>query len=160
MQLTETQQASVRGWIESGKSLSEVQNLLRSEYNLNFTYMDVRFLVDDLSLELKTPAKPVQPEKKAEPTGSADEDADEVLDLDPVGEPATGGVKVTVDRITRPGAVVSGQVTFSDGQHAQWSLDQMGRLGLAGTPPGYKPGQQDIMGFQQQLQELLARSGM
>ncbi|MCD8482677.1 MAG: hypothetical protein LR015_08450 [Verrucomicrobia bacterium] len=163
MQLTQVQQSAVRQWIEAGKTLSEVQTLLRSEHGLSLTYMDVRFLVDDLALEIKSPAKPKADAKTTDlsaPAEAQEPAEDDVLDMDPVGEPASAGpVKVSLDRITRPGAVVSGQVTFSDGTSAQWSLDQMGRLGLSGTAPGYKPNQQDIIAFQQRLQELLSSSG-
>ena len=31
---------------------------------------------------------------------------------------------MSVDQITKPGAIVSGKVTFSDGQIADWYLDQ------------------------------------
>jgi hypothetical protein len=67
---------------------------------------------------------------------------------------------VTVDQIARAGALVSGKVTFSDGQGAEWYLDQTGRLGLAPMAPGYRPPQADIAEFQRLLQEELARMGM
>jgi hypothetical protein len=56
--------------------------------------------------------------------------------------------------------LVSGKVTFTDGQSAEWYLDQTGRLGLAPMAPGYRPPQADIAEFQRQLQEELARMGM
>jgi hypothetical protein len=61
--------------------------------------------------------------------------------------------------VTRPGALVSGSVTFSDGNTAQWSLDQFGRLGLSAKTPGYKPSQNDIVAFQTELQRQLAKTG-
>jgi hypothetical protein len=54
---------------------------------------------------------------------------------------------------------VSGSVTFSDGVRAQWSLDQTGRLGLAGVKPGYRPNQTDVQEFQLALQKELAKQG-
>jgi hypothetical protein len=68
-------------------------------------------------------------------------------------------VKVEVDRLMKPGALVSGSVTFSDGVKAQWSLDQAGRLGLAGVKPGYRPSQTDVQEFQLALQKELAKQG-
>ena len=53
--------------------------------------------------------------------------------------PGGGKVSVTVDQITKPGAIVSGKVTFSDGQNAEWYLDQAGRLGVVPKQQGYKP---------------------
>jgi hypothetical protein len=66
---------------------------------------------------------------------------------------------VTVDQIARPGALVSGKVTFSDGNSAEWYLDQMGRLGLSPQQQGYRPSQTDLMTFQTELQNQLAQMG-
>jgi hypothetical protein len=73
---------------------------------------------------------------------------------------AASGVSVTVDQVTRPGALVSGKVNFSDGKSADWYLDQMGRLGLAPKEAGYKPSEDDLMDFQTELQTELARLGL
>ena len=59
----------------------------------------------------------------------------------------------------RPGAVVSGKVTFSDGQNAEWYLDQMGRLGVVPAQQGYKPAAADVQQFQAALQSELAKMG-
>ena len=66
---------------------------------------------------------------------------------------------MTIDQITRPGAMVSGRATFSDGQSAEWSLDQTGRLGLNPSTPGYRPSQQDVMDFQAELEKLARSQG-
>jgi hypothetical protein len=76
--------------------------------------------------------------------------------------PPPGGpskVSVSVDQIARPGAMVSGKVTFSDGQTADWFLDQMGRLGLAPAQKGYKPPAGDVEDFQIALQNELQKLG-
>jgi hypothetical protein len=65
-----------------------------------------------------------------------------------------------VDQVTRPGAIVSGGVTFSDGKTAEWYLDQTGRLGLAPAEKGYKPSEEDVMDFQAALQQELTKFGM
>lgn len=78
---------------------------------------------------------------------------------DTLDEAMAGRVAVSVDQLTRPGALVSGKVTFSDGKGAEWYLDQMGRLGLAPREKGYKPTQSDLMEFQAALQEQLAKLG-
>ena len=57
MKLTPEQNTAVAGWIAAGDSLSSVQKKLRETFELSFTYMDVRFLVDDLDLTL-VDAKP------------------------------------------------------------------------------------------------------
>jgi hypothetical protein len=73
--------------------------------------------------------------------------------------PAVGGLNVTIDQIARPNAMISGKVTFSDGEHAEWSLDQMGRLGLQPTTEGYRPVEADVIKFQTELQRLARTQG-
>ena len=66
---------------------------------------------------------------------------------------------MTVDQIARPGAMVSGKVTFSDGQKADWYLDQTGRLGMMPAVQGYKPLPADVQQFQLALQDEMAKMG-
>ena len=66
---------------------------------------------------------------------------------------------MSVDQITRPGAIVSGKVTFSDGQTADWYLDQTGRLGVVPKQQGYKPSAADVQQFQLALQQEVAKLG-
>ena len=68
MNLTEEQRQRVSAWILEGAKLSEIQNRLLSEFNLKFTYMEVRFLVDDLKL---TPKDPEPPKVVAPPAASS-----------------------------------------------------------------------------------------
>ena len=98
------------------------------------------------------PAVPASPAPAATP----------VHDLTPPPEtaPAGGKVSTSLDHIAKPGALVSGKVTFTDGQTAEWYLDQTGRLGMVPPVPGYRPPQADVPVFQQQLQEELAKLGM
>ncbi len=56
MTLTPEQTAAVSDWIAAGESLSAVQKKLREQFSVSMTYMDVRFLVDDLNLNLKDAA--------------------------------------------------------------------------------------------------------
>jgi hypothetical protein len=60
MTLTPEQKQSVAGWVAAGDNLSNVQQKLREQFQLSMTYMDVRFLVDDLNLELKDPKPPAK----------------------------------------------------------------------------------------------------
>ena len=172
MTLDETQQAMVREWIQSGLGLSEIQSKLESDLEITLTYMEVRFLVDDLGVMPKdkepdpepTPAPAEEPGPAPVNDGAGAPTPDSMGGMDPnpfTPEPGGeagggGGVSVNVDQITRAGALASGKVTFSDGKSAEWSLDQMGRLGLSAEEPGYKPSQEDVMEFQVQLQKLLS----
>ncbi len=54
---------------------------------------------------------------------------------------------------------MSGKVTFSDGQQADWYLDQTGRLGVIPKQQGYKPSPMDVQEFQLALQDELAKLG-
>jgi hypothetical protein len=79
--------------------------------------------------------------------------------LKPLPAASGSGLSVTVDQIARPGALVSGKVTFTDGQKAAWTLDQMGRLGLAADQKGYRPSPADLEQFQAALQTELGKMG-
>lgn len=184
MTLTPEQRSAVSQWVATGNSLAEIQRKLSDELQISMTYMDVRFLVDDLGLELKSAPPPAPPKPAAEPkaetapkkglfgklkdavTGSASdaEDApieealdEELLPEDPA--PGLGSVKVEVDRLTRPGTLVSGTVAFSDGVSAKWAMDQYGRLMLDAADKTYKPSQADVQAFQAELSMQLQRMG-
>jgi len=72
---------------------------------------------------------------------------------------ARGSVKVEIDRLVRPGAVVSGSVTFSDGTAGKWAMDQHGRLMLDTGKKGYQPSPGDVEVFQRELSTQLQRHG-
>ena len=59
MPLTPDQKAAVASWVVAGDNLSTVQKKLTEKFQVSLTYRDVRFLVDDLNLELKDPAPKV-----------------------------------------------------------------------------------------------------
>lgn len=160
MNLDETQKQKVAQWVAEGLKLSQIQTRIQDEFGLRITYMEVRFLVDDLKLTLKEPepvktAPPVLPTQPPPPVAPAAPTA-------PAPAPAhgPGGVKVSADAISRPGTLASGKVTFSDGMTAEWYLDQMGRLGLAPKTKGYRPTSADVQDFQAELESVLARLGM
>jgi len=157
MNLDEAQRQRVAAWVLQGAKLSEIQTRLAEEFKIKLTYMEVRFLVDDLKLKLKDP----EPPKVVEPPAAAP--AKLTVEKNPAPEgtlPAPGGkVSVGVDQITRPGAIVSGKVTFSDGQGAEWYLDQTGRLGVVPKVQGYKPSAADVQEFQIALQQEVAKLG-
>lgn len=152
MILEDAQKQRVAEWIADGMKLSEIQSKLDAEFGVRMTYMEVRFLMDDLSLKPVDPVPPPEEPAAAAQTAGEPPDAGEA----PAG---LGGVSVSVDHVTRPGSVVSGRVTFSDGVASEWYLDQMGRLGLVPSTPGYKPSEEDVMSFQTQLQQQLSKQG-
>ena len=156
MNLTEEQRQRVTAWILEGAKLADIQNRLMSEFTIKMTYMEVRLLVDDLKL---TPKDPEPPKAAAPPPEAPKPVAEKKSPLTAEPGPAPGGVSVGVDQIARPGAVVSGKVTFSDGQTADWYLDQSGRLAVVPKQQGYKPSAADVQQFQAALQNELMRMG-
>jgi hypothetical protein len=50
MELSDAQKVAVTRWIQEGRSLADVQRSLREDFEISITYMDVRFLVDDLDI--------------------------------------------------------------------------------------------------------------
>lgn len=173
MALTPEQTSAVASWVSAGDNLSAVQKKLQEEFGISMTYMDVRFLVDDLDLALKdkpepkgdvndvskaTPAKPKAPPAPAPgtPAPAADDD------IEPDAVPATpGAVVVEVDNVTLiPGAIASGKVVFSDGVTAKWIVDNTGRPGFTEvSQPGYRPTPEDGQEFISQLSAALQQKG-
>lgn len=170
MSLTPEQTTTVASWVATGDNLSTIQKKLREHFSIALTYMDVRFLVDDLNLQLKDAPKKadandvtkVQPA----PAPAAAPDADQGLTSETAttdeNAAAFGGVSVEVDAVTlRPGALASGKVTFSDGVTGKWIIDHQGRPGFTEiSQPGYRPNQADAQDFMQQLEAELQRRGM
>lgn len=154
MNLTDEQKSKVSEWIEAGASLNGIQERLRTELDITITFLETRFLLADLDLEIKEPEEPEPPVEKT-PAGDAAVEAKAKPEV-----PAAGGsVTVEVDQIARPGAAVSGKVTFSDGKKAAWHVNQYGELGLDPEEADYRPSEADVMTFQQQLQRMLREEG-
>ena len=154
MKLTPEQIETVKAWAADGETLSGIQKRLKSELGLSFTYLDTRMLVGDLGIELDEWKPKPKEEKPADEMATAVDEAPL-----PPASPTPGGLSVTVDKITRPGAMVSGRVTFSDGITNGWMVDQYGRLGLDPSTPGYRPPQADIPAFQAALDRELRKLG-
>lgn len=155
MQLDQEQKTLVAQWVKEGCGLSEIQRRITDQFKLNFTYMDVRFLVIELGLDIQDKLKPSAAPKTISPA-TAPEDAVPELAPEP---PAGGGVSVEVDRLTLPGALVSGTAVFSDGVKANWSLDQAGRLALGAKDKSYRPSAQDVQEFQMAIARELQKRG-
>ena len=151
--LTPEQISKVSAWVAEGATLSQIQERLSSQLEVSMTYMDVRFLVDDLNLALIEKEEPKKPEEAAAEAAPAEAAAP--------AETAQGAgvVTVEVDTIAQPHAMVSGHVTFSDGEKADWYIDHQGRPGMAARTPGYRPTPQDITDFQTKLDAALRQAG-
>jgi hypothetical protein len=163
MQLTDEQKQKVKEWIGDGMKLSDIQNRLAEEFDVRLTYMDVRLLVDDLKVMPKDPPEPPKPvappEEAVAPGAPAPAEAGTLAGPDEAAAPSGGKVSLTVDTLARPGTIVSGKVTFTDGKNAAWYLDQMGRLGVSPEEQGYRPPAGDVEDFQMQLDRELQKLG-
>ncbi len=162
MNLDEAQRKKVAEWIAAGQKLSEIQTRLQSELRVVMTYMEVRLLVDDLKLTPKDPEPPkpaADTLQAASPAALPNPGPGLAGTPEPQAPAAGGSVSVSVDHLARPGAIVSGKVTFSDGQSAEWHLDQSGRLGLVPPSPGYRPPPADVPQFQAALDAELRKMG-
>lgn len=159
MDFDDSQKATISQWVSDGLKLSDIQTKIQETFEVSLTYMDARFLIDDLELELKDQPKSVDNDLRnapPPPPPPAPDESEGQME-DPVAEGSN--VSVALDRLYQPGAVVSGQVTFSDGEQADWALDQTGRLSLKAATEGYQPVESDIQAFQQRLSALLQKQG-
>jgi hypothetical protein len=167
MSLTPEQKSTVATWVAAGDNLSAVQKKLLEEFKITMTYMDVRFLVDDLELTLKDAAPKADasdvskspPPPAAEPAAVDEDDLSEAVPPIPAGG---GNVTVTVDQVSlNPNALASGDVTFSDGVTGKWIVDHSGRPGFTQiSQPGYRPTPADGQAFMQELSAALQSRGL
>lgn len=158
--LSPQQRQLVEGWAAEGANLNQIQDRLRNECSVTLTYMETRLLIMELGVKIQDKPREQPPEDpKPEPPPAATEE--DVLPEPKSGEESAtpGELKVTVDEIPPPGALVSGKATFSDGNTIQWFMDQMGRFGMRGPTPGYQPPAADIPAFQRELDTLLSVRG-
>ena len=157
MELSDAQKAAVTQWIQEGRSLADVQRSLREDFEISMTYMDVRFLVDDLDIAVAE-EEPEPPELSEVET--VEDATAEPAEAELVDEGSNCAVTVDVDAIMRPGSLVSGTVVFSDGVSLGWQLSAAGQLGLIpGDDPEYRPNPEDVQSFQSQLEEVLRKKG-
>jgi hypothetical protein len=161
MNFTDSQKQSITEWVAEGLKLSDLQSRINQEFEATLTYIDVRFLIDDFNLELKDQPKPVDgdlrnappPQTEPQEVGSGPQTSDHD------GTATSDLVSVTLHKVYQPGSVVSGEVVFSDGETAAWSLDQMSRLSLNPGTDSYQPNEDDLLEFQKKLSSLLQSQG-
>jgi len=151
--------------LSKGLPLSDIHKLLFDEHKVKITFMELRLLASELENIDWEKFSP----KKAEPEKTPEEDAepidDECLeeDAEDSESPAEnagqvrGNTSLEVNKIARPGAILSGSVQFGSGASAEWVLDQLGRIALSNAKG--KPDEQDIKEFQVELQKAVSGGG-
>ncbi|YCM44813.1 hypothetical protein V2O64_02120 [Verrucomicrobiaceae bacterium 227] len=163
--LSKEQIQEIKNWVSEGAQMADVQKRLKEDFDFNATYMDTRFLALDLELDFirdevveevvepeAVDAGPVGVMKDEAPASSAPAPAAEVEVL----APAAGAPSVTVglDQVAIPGSMVSGTVTFSDGEKGNWMIDEQGRPSIDPETLDYRPSQEDLADFQAKLQHI------
>ena len=155
--LTPQQRQLVEQWAAEGANLNQIQDRLRSECAATLTYMETRLLIMELGIKLQDKPREVPPEEKPAPPPPEASAADGAAGADEAS--AGGALKVSVDEVPPPGAVISGRASFSDGVTVQWFMDEQGRFGMRGPAPGYQPPPADIPAFQAELDNILQLRG-
>ena len=141
---SDEQIAQMHRWMNELHSIGELQSKIQATFAKRLTYLETRFLMDDLHLQFPQPAEAKPNKPSAAPLEGSLVDA------------GKGSVTVSLDPVTRPGMLVNGSVTFSDGQKATWGLDQLGRVALQPETSGYRPSDNDRIEFQSALQKQLS----
>jgi hypothetical protein len=123
MTLTPEQKQTVATWVAAGDNLSAIQKKLSEHFKISMTYMDVRFLVDDLDLALKDAApkvdtsdvskaqpaaKPKPPASKTPPAAGANGPA--VADQDVPADLEDGELAEDADAFPEDDAAAGGSV--------------------------------------------------
>lgn len=167
MNLTEEQKSAVTTWAAEGASLGDIQKRLKDEFGIALTFLDTRIIVGELGASIADAEKKAARAKleadlaKAAAAAEAGEDEMEITPGGPDEQGAAAGakVRVTVDAVPPPHAIISGHATFTDGKKASWYIDQMGQLGFQPDEPGYRPPAADLQAFQMELQRVMRQEG-
>ncbi|MGB3119603.1 MAG: hypothetical protein WBE58_12325 [Verrucomicrobiales bacterium] len=146
--MTEEQIAQVRQWAADGATLQDIQQRLVADLEIRVTFLETRFLLEDLKIELIP-----------EPEPEAEEKTETETPASPVEEDTAGKIVLKVDELQRPGTLVSGKVTFAGGQTAQWALDQFGRFSFQPDDLDFRPEEEEMVEFQNQVSLSLRRLG-
>lgn len=139
--LTEEQKKQVEDWAAEGDQLADLQRKMNESFGLKLTYLDARFAVLDLGVQIIQEAKEVVKEEVPEKQAPVPQDY----------------VDATVDTIVRPGFFASGKVVFRDGVRAEWGVDEMGQLSIVADDRDYQVDDEDMISFQEILRDKLKR---
>jgi len=158
--LSPEQISQIQAWADEGDGFPEIQKKLREEFEVRITYLETRFLLEDLKVELKSAPEPEpEPEVVPEENSVADETITDGEIPGAVGD-GDATAKVSIDSVLRPGAIISGKVDFGGGHIASWWLDQMGRLGMDPIADGFRPSEAQALAFQDELRGVIQKSGL
>ena len=137
--LSDDQIATLRKWAEDGLDLNGIQKALTEQLGIHMTYMDTRFLLLDLGIELRSPSEDSPAEDSSKP------EMPQTI--------AAGQLKVTIDEVKQPGVFLSGQVAFPTGARATWMIDARGSVSW--EPILGEPSEDDLNAFQKELGHII-----
>ena len=137
--------------LAQGRTLSQIQDSLRTEHGDSITYMELRLLLSEMP-DLKLP-------DKERPKATATASTMLAADAPPPGVAAGAGtgskLSISVDQMPAPGAMLSGYARFASGAKAHWFIDEQGRLGLEPELGASKPTPADMKEFAAELKRML-----
>ena len=143
--------AVVQSWADQGEGLSGIQKRLAEEMEIKVTYLELRFLLDDLGVQM--PDEEVAPQEQSDLDEEVEEKKEDRKD------PKGNNVAVSISKLQRPGAVISGTAQFAGGEQAEWWLDQLGQLGMSPKNKDFRPNDKQMRAFQKELQKAVQSEG-
>lgn len=138
-QLSPEQIQSIRDWAEEGLDLNTIQKKLHDDLSLKLTFMDTRFLLQDLDINIKQEESVAPPQEEATVTEAP--------------APLLGKTQVMVGEITPPHALMAGKVLFRSGAQGVWDIDRTGRINW--EPVMGEPNADDLREFEVELQAVI-----
>lgn len=164
--LTPEQKQLITQWVEDGLDLNAIQKRLNEECALQLTFMDTRFLLLDLGLEIKTAPQKESPAPVSPAMAGAVPPAASIPPLPAQQSPLTGApltdndlphgnLDLALDEVTPPGMVVSGKVKFPSGAYGQWFVDSQYRVGIDPSPASPEPTEKDMMIFEREIERFI-----
>lgn len=128
--------------LNQGVKLSTIQTMLEKDFGIKLTFMELRLIASDLEVNWDKQGHVPREEIKVTPKA--------------VKTPCETAL-ITISKITKPGTMINGEVTFKSGNRAEWWIDSTGRPGLNPLEGYDPPEQEDIPDFSMRLQEVLAQ---
>ncbi len=127
--------------LNAGVKLNDIQRLLETEHGVRMTYLDLRMLAAELEVDWQ----------RQEPPKPAVEAKVSAVDEGLAAAPPVAAVTVTVNKLARPDAAISGSYQCPSGARGEWIVDHYGRPGLIPAEGSPKPTAEEMKQFQQEL---------
>lgn len=137
--LSQEQKSLIEQWVNEGQDFNALQKSINNQFGLKLTFMDTRFLILDMGLQIQT--KEEDPSETREPALTTTK--------------GTGQLELSISEITRPGMAVSGDVIFPSGAFGIWFIDSQYRIGIDPDASSPEPTEKDMNSFQTEIKGFL-----